>query len=117
MKRIKLPQGTVVVDEIADIKGYYHDSFTNKIYHSGDADYVKSPQVNNIVASTFFVDKDIPMYLEQSKKYFPIEFEMETISTIPFSKESPYRDRGYVEQINTTRDKSGQLWCKLKKND
>jgi len=38
-----------------------------------------------------------------------IDLETESISTIPFSKFAPDRDRGYIERFKTTRDESGQL--------
>jgi hypothetical protein len=61
-------QGKVLVDESADIKGLYHDSFTNKLYQSNGAEYVKSEQVNNVVATiNFSLDKDIPMVIVEDE--------------------------------------------------
>jgi len=85
MKKITTPQGIIAVDESAEIKGFYHDSFTDKIYNSGGAEYVKSDQVNKIIASEFFISKDIPMFViedeveigklakEITNKFYPID--------------------------------------------
>ena len=88
MKTITTPQGKVIVDEIAEIKGLYHDSYTNKLYTSNGAQYVKSDQVNNVVASiNHSISLDVPMVIVdneleniQSLKQENIELDMEYLS-------------------------------------
>jgi len=64
-KVIKLEDNkSVLVDESAEIKGLYHDSFTNKLYQSNGAEYVKSNQVNNVIATiNHSISLDVPMVI------------------------------------------------------
>jgi len=79
-REIKLENNkSVLVDESAEIKGLYHDSFTNKLYQSNGADYVKSAQVNNVVATiNHSISLNVPMVI--------VEDEVEKVCELEYNK-------------------------------
>jgi len=109
-KVIKLEDNkSVLVDESAEIKGLYHDSFTNKLYQSNGAEYVKSNQVNNVIATiNHSISLDVPMVI--------VEDGVEKLALIEYP-EYWVEDNGcnYIHQEYDDNKGARLIWIKAYK--